>query len=238
MNIFPAIDLYDGMAVRLLQGDYNQMTVYKKNAAIKAAQFEAQGAKHLHIVDLNGARGGSPQNFDVISSIVSESKLKIQVGGGIRNEETIKEYLNAGAERVILGTAALEGRKFLGDMVLRYGDKIAVGVDLMREFVAVNGWTKMSEVKFFDYMRDLCGLGVETVICTDISRDGAMFGPNHKLYEDMTAQFPLVNIIASGGVSSLEDVRRLARVPLCGAIIGRALYNGAINLSEALAEAE
>ena len=238
MNIFPAIDLYDGMAVRLLNGDYNKMTVFEKNAAQKAADFESQGAKYLHLVDLNGARDGTPQNFDKIAEIVSKSSLKIQVGGGIRDEETIKKYLDTGVSRVILGTIALEDRGLLRSMLLHYGDKIAIGVDLMREFVAVNGWTKTSEVNFFDYIRDLCGLGVKTIVCTDISRDGVMLGPNHELYRDLTGRFPSLDIIASGGVSSLADVRRLSAVPLHGAIIGRALYSGAVNLCDAIEAAK
>lgn len=233
MNIFPAIDLYDGKAVRLFKGDYDQMTVYSNDAAAKAEEFQAAGAGYLHLVDLNGARDGAASNFKTISAIVQNTSLKAQVGGGIRNEETVKRYLDTGAARVILGTAALENREFLANMVSKYGDKIAVGVDVRDGFVAVRGWTQTSETECFDFMGELRSLGVNTVICTDISRDGAMIGANLPLYKELSSGFG-IDIVASGGVSTLDDVKALREMEIYGAILGKALYTGGISLTQAI----
>lgn len=233
MIIFPAIDLFDGKAVRLLKGDYDKMTIYENDASVKAKQFEDAGASYLHMVDLNGARSGEASNFDVISSIVSKTKLSVQIGGGIRSEDTVKKYLDAGAERVILGTAALENRDFLSDMVSKYDKAIAVGVDIKDGLVAVRGWTQTSDTGFMDFISDLSSLGVKTVICTDISKDGAMQGTNRELYASLSGEFD-INIIASGGVSTIDDVTALKSMGLYGAILGRALYVGGIDLAEAV----
>lgn len=233
MIIFPAIDLFDGKAIRLLKGDYDKMTIYENDASVKAKQFEDAGASYLHMVDLNGARSGEASNFDVISSIVSKTKLSVQIGGGIRSEDTVKKYLDAGAERVILGTAALENRDFLSDMVSKYDKAIAVGVDIKDGLVAVRGWTQTSDTGFMDFISDLSSLGVKTVICTDISKDGAMQGTNRELYASLSGEFD-INIIASGGVSTIDDVTALKSMGLYGAILGRALYVGGIDLAEAV----
>lgn len=233
MKIFPAIDLFDGKAVRLLKGDYDKMTIYERDAAVKAKQFEDAGASFLHMVDLNGAKSGEASNFGVISSIVSRTKLSVQIGGGIRNEETVKKYFDAGAKRIILGTAALEDRTFLADMVSKYGEGIAVGVDIKNGLVAVRGWTQTSDTGFMDFMRDLSSLGVKTVICTDILKDGAMQGTNRQLYKSLSVGFD-INIIASGGVSTIDDVISLKDMGLYGAILGRALYVGGIDLAQAV----
>ncbi len=233
MNIFPAIDLYEGRAVRLFKGDYAQMTVYSENPPEVAAGFRAKGAEYLHVVDLEGAKSGETPNLSVVRAIVEKGGLKTEIGGGIRSEETVKRYLDIGVMRVILGTAALEDPDFLADMLAKYGDKIAVGVDVRDGFVAVKGWLETSTTECFDFIGKLAGMGVKTVICTDISRDGAMRGTNRELYRELSARFGL-DIVASGGVSSLEDVRSLSGMGLYGAILGKALYTGDIDLREAI----
>lgn len=233
MNIFPAIDLYEGKAVRLFKGDYAQMTVYSEDPSGVAAGFRQKGAEFLHVVDLEGAKSGETPNLDVVRSIVQKGGLKTEIGGGIRSEETVKKYLDIGVMRVILGTAALENPDFLADMLAKYGGRIAVGVDVRDGFVAVKGWLETSGTECFDFIGKLAGMGVKTVICTDISRDGAMRGTNRELYRELSARFGL-DIVASGGVSSLEDVRALREMNLYGAILGKALYTGDIDLAEAI----
>lgn len=233
MIIFPAIDLYDKKAVRLFKGDYNQMTVYSENPLEVAKDFKAAGAEYIHMVDLEGAKDGTTPNFDIVASVAKESGLKVEIGGGIRNEETVKKYIDAGVMRVILGTAALNDRQFLETVCKKYGDKIAVGADLKDGQVAVKGWLETSNVSGMDFLAQMESLGVKTVICTDISRDGAMRGTNRELYRELSEKFSM-DIVASGGVSTLEDVKALREMDLYGAIVGKAIYTGDIDLSEAI----
>ena len=233
MKIFPAIDLYEGKAVRLYKGDYAQMTVYSENPVEIAMDFKAQGAEWIHLVDLEGARDGDTPNLEVIRRIVAESGLSAEVGGGIRSLEVIEKYLSAGVRRVILGTAAVTNPEFLSEAVHRFGESIAVGVDIKDGFVAIKGWRETSALEAFDFCRKLEALGVKTVICTDISKDGAMQGTNHALYNAMRAELGM-QIIASGGVTDISDIRRLAEAGLYGAIIGKAYYTKAISLREAI----
>ena len=238
MNLFPAIDLYGGKAVRLYKGDYNEMTVYNDDPVAVAKDFEACGAKNIHLVDLEGAKTGETPNLDVISRIVSETNLFAEVGGGIRSMQTIEKYISAGVSRVILGTAAVTNQSFLMAAVLKYGKVIAVGVDIRDGFVAINGWTENSALHYEDFMNKIVMLGVSTVIVTDISRDGAMKGTNRSLYAELAEKFPMLNVIASGGVSSLDDVNALNKMDIYGAIIGKAYYTGAIDLKEAVRVSE
>ncbi len=233
MRIFPAIDLYEGKAVRLLKGDYNQLTVYSENPIEIAKDFESQGATELHTVDLEGARDGGTPNIEIIKSFVENTSLNVEVGGGIRSMDTVKAYLDAGVARVILGTAAVTDEEFLIKAVNTYGDKIAVGADIKDGKVAIKGWVEKSEYSTFEFFEKLQKIGVSTVICTDISKDGAMQGTNRQLYKELSEKFN-VNIIASGGVSSLDDIQALNEMELFGAIIGKAYYTGAIKISDAL----
>lgn len=237
MNIFPAIDLYDGKAVRLYQGDYNQMTVYDEDPLRVARVFAAAGAKYLHTVDLEGAKSGGTPNLELIRRLAAESGLFVEVGGGIRSMEVIDRYLAGGVGRVILGTAAVTDEALLRQALDKYGEKIAVGADLRDGCVAIKGWTEGSGLRWEDFFERLEKLGVRTVICTDISRDGAMRGANRALYREIQSRFR-VDLIASGGVSSLEDVRALAGLGLYGAIIGKAWYTGAVDLREAIEVAQ
>ena len=232
MILLPAIDLFGRKAVRLYQGDYKQMTVYNENPASVAEDFRAAGANWIHMVDLEGAKTGDTPNYPVVAEVAS-SGMQVEIGGGIRSEDTVKKYLDAGVARVILGTAAITNWDFLCRMVERYGEKIAVGVDLRDGFVAIRGWTELSDTRCEDFFEKLQSVGVRTVICTDISRDGAMRGTNRALYEQLSRDFS-IDIVASGGVSSLEDVIALRKLDLYGAIIGKAYYTGAIDLREAL----
>ena len=234
MNLFPAIDLYGGKAVRLYKGDYNEMTVYNDDPVSVAKDFEACGAKYIHHVDLEGARTGETPNLDVVRRIVSETNLFAEVGGGIRSMETIEKYISAGVSRVILGTAAVTNPSFLLAALLKYGNAVAVGVDIRDGYVAIHGWTENSALHYTDFMTKLTEFGVRTVIVTDISRDGAMKGTNRSLYAELADNFPTLNVIASGGVSSLDDVKALTDMDIYGAIIGKAYYTGAIDLAEAI----
>ena len=234
MNLFPAIDLYGGKAVRLYKGNYDEMTVYSDDPVSVAKHFEACGAKYIHLVDLEGARTGETPNLDVIRRIVSETDLFAEVGGGIRSMETIEKYISAGVKRVILGTAAVTNPSFLMAAILKYGSAVAVGVDIRDGNVAIHGWTESAGLHYTEFMTRLAGLGVSTVIVTDISRDGAMKGTNRSLYAELSDNFPLMNVIASGGVSSLDDVEALCKLGIYGAIIGKAYYTGAIDLAEAV----
>lgn len=233
MNIFPAIDLYEGKAVRLLKGDYAKMTVYSENPQEIAKDFENQGAKFLHIVDLEGAKDGTTPNINTIEKIIKNCNLFTEVGGGIRSLEVIEKYINIGVDRVILGTAAVTDEPFLIEAVKKYGDKICVGADIKDGFVAIKGWVEKSEINCFDFCEKMQNIGVKTIICTDISKDGAMKGTNHELYTELSEKFS-INIIASGGVSSIKDVEKLAKLDIYGAIIGKAYYLGAISLKEAI----
>lgn len=233
MKIFPAIDLYGGKAVRLYKGDYEQMTVYSDDPVAVAMDFKAQGAEWIHLVDLEGARDGDTPNLETVRRIVKESGLSAEVGGGIRSLAVIEKYIEAGVRRVILGTAAVTDPQFLKAAVEKYGDAIAVGVDIKDGNVAIKGWKETSSLEAFEFCRRLEALGVKTVISTDISKDGAMQGANHALYDAMRKELGM-QIIASGGVSSIEDVKRLAAMELYGAIIGKAYYTKAISLKEAI----
>ncbi|MBQ8000091.1 MAG: 1-(5-phosphoribosyl)-5-[Ruminococcus sp.] len=237
MKIFPAIDLYDGKAVRLYKGDYNQMTVYSNEPLEVAKKFESLGATHLHLVDLEGAKNGYPGNLDTIRKIVEETNLFTEVGGGIRTIETAKAYIESGVDRIILGTAAVENEDFLKEALSLFGDKVAVGVDLKDGFVAIKGWTEKSALSAQDFLSKMEALGVRTVICTDISRDGAMQGSNNELYKELSAQYN-IDLVASGGVSDIKDIRTLNDMGLYGAIIGKAYYIGAIDLKEAIEVAQ
>ena len=237
MILFPAIDLYNGKAVRLFKGDYAQMTVYSNNPIEIARDFEAQGAKYVHLVDLEGAKDGTTPNLDIVKSIAKETALFTEIGGGIRSMETVRAYLENGVDRVILGTAAVTDEAFLKEAIAAYGERIAVGVDIKDGYVAIKGWTENSQYDCFDFCRKMVDLGVKYLICTDISKDGAMQGTNRELYRELSQKFS-VNITASGGVSTLEDVRALRQMDLYGAIIGKAYYNGAIKLNEALEAAK
>ena len=233
MKLYPAIDLYDGKAVRLYKGEYQQMTVYNENPLEVAMAFQTAGAKCIHLVDLEGAKFGTTPNIGVIAKILEQTDLFVEVGGGIRTLETVDAYLSLGVDRVILGTAAVTDRTFLAAALQKYGEKIAVGVDLKDGYVAIKGWTETSQWTADAFFTDLEKLGVSTVICTDISRDGAMQGTNRQLYRELSAKYN-IQLIASGGVSTLEDVKVLQEMNLHGAIIGKAYYTGAINLAEAL----
>ena len=237
MLIFPAIDLYDGKAVRLLKGDYNKMTVYSDNPPEIALDFKKQGAGYIHLVDLEGAKNGTTPNFNVVTEIKEKSGLFCEIGGGIRTMETVDKYISAGLDRVILGTSAVEDEAFLKNAVNKYGEKIAVGVDIKDGFVAVRGWLKKSEIDAFEFCEKMQGIGVKTLICTDISKDGAMQGTNLELYKELSQKFS-VNITASGGVTSIDDIKKLRSMNLYAAIIGKAYYTGAVNFKEALEVAE
>lgn len=233
MKIFPAIDLYGGQAVRLFKGDYQQMTVYHSNPICVAQDFVKKGATCLHLVDLEGAKTGGTPNIDVISAIVNATSLFTQVGGGIRSMDVIDAYLNSGVSRVILGTAAVRNEAFLKDAVTAYGEKIAVGIDIKDGYVAIKGWTEQSEYTCEQFFDKIQSIGVKTVICTDISKDGAMQGTNLELYRHLSEKY-CVDIVASGGVSSMADIRSLHEMGLYGAIIGKAYYTGAIDLAQAI----
>lgn len=236
MILLPAIDLYEKKAVRLYKGEYSKMTVYSEDPPKLAQEFREAGAEWLHMVDLEGAKCGGTPNFDIAAKIIRTSGLAVELGGGIRDEETILRYLDAGVNRVILGTAAASNINFVASMVAKYGSAIAVGVDLRDGMVAVKGWTETTGLSGLDYCKSLEEIGVQTVICTDISRDGAMAGANRALYCDLM-EVSKMRFIASGGVSSLEDVRALKELNLYGAIIGKAYYTGAIKLADAITEA-
>ena len=232
MIILPAIDLFMGEAVRLYKGDYNQKTVYNSDPLAVAEDFAKCGAGYIHLVDLQGAKDGGTPNFELICRIKKERGLFCEVGGGIRSIETIEKYLDAGIDRVILGTAAVESEGFAEKAGKFFGEKIAVGVDIRDGRVSVRGWTeeKGDAMNFCAHMQDI---GIKTIICTDISKDGAMRGTNLELYKNLSERFS-VNLIASGGVSSLEDIIKLKEMGIYGAIIGKAYYTGAVDLKKAI----
>ena len=233
MLLFPAIDMFDHKAVRLFKGDYQQMTVYSKDPLSVAKRFEDSGAKWVHLVDLQGAKDGTTPHADLVAGITKETGLQVEIGGGIRSEETILRYLDCGVSRVILGTAALGDLDFLQRVVAKYGSSIAVGVDSRDGMVATHGWTQTSTVPAEEFCRSLDEIGVSTIIATDISKDGAMQGPNLDLYRQLKKSFS-GNITASGGVSSLKDLTALNDLDLYGAILGKAYYTGAVDLEEAV----
>lgn len=233
MNIFPAIDLYDGKVVRLYKGDYNNMTVYSSDPLSVAKDFESKGAEYIHVVDLMGAKVGQPMAYDVVKDIINNTSLKLEIGGGIRNEESVQKYIDTGADKVILGTAAVTDDEFMTYISYKYRDRLAVGIDIKDGYVAIKGWTEVSNItcsEMFEYVKTL---GISRVICTDISKDGAMIGTNRELYRDLSNLYKM-NIIASGGVSTIDDVIALNDLGIFGAIIGKAYYTGSIDLSEAV----
>lgn len=233
MIILPAIDIIKGNAVRLYRGDYGKRTVYGDNPAGIALEFKNKGAQYAHIVDLDGAKSGGTENFSVICDIIKTAGLFCEVGGGIRDMATVEKYVLAGVGRIILGTAAVKDPDFLKNAISAYGEKIAVGADFKDGFVAISGWTQKTEISALDFIKRMEDTGVKTVICTDISRDGAMRGTNVALYRELSGKTGM-NIIASGGVSSLGDVSALKETGVFGAIIGKAYYTGAIDLKEAI----
>jgi len=233
MILYPAIDLYDGKAVRLFKGDYNQMTVYNDDPLAVARDFLRFGATHIHMVDLQGARDGTTPNLKTVQKIKEQTGLFCEVGGGIRTMQIVDRYLCAGIDRVILGTAAVTDPDFLAAALAKYGEKIAVGIDIKDGRVAIKGWTETSDKDALSFCEQMEAAGVTTIICTDISKDGAMQGTNHDLYKTLSEKFSL-QIIASGGISSLEDVRHLAAQNLHGAIIGKAYYSGSLDLAQAI----
>ena len=238
MKIFPAIDLYQKKAVRLLRGDYRQMTVYSDHPVQVADDFFRCGASYLHVVDLEGARDGSTANIDVVRQISETGRLHVEIGGGIRSMQTISDYLQAGVFRVILGTAALQQQGFVRQAIREFGAQhIVVGVDMKDGFVAVHGWTEVSQQRGMDFCLQLQQDGVQTIICTDISKDGAMQGTNFELYRQLSASLEM-DIVASGGISTLQDIETLRQMNLSGAILGKALYTGAIDLKQAIAAGE
>jgi len=233
MIIFPAIDLYGKKAVRLYKGDYDRMTVYSDSPLDVARDFEKCGATHIHLVDLEGARDGNTPNIEVIKQIAQSTGLFTETGGGIRGIGTVEKYLEAGVDRVILGTAAICDEEFLKEALGLYGEKIAVGADVRDGYIAVKGWKETSGTDIYAFMEKMQSLGVKNVICTDISKDGAMKGANRELYRELSARYD-IKITASGGVSSMDDVRALRDMGIYGAIIGKAYYTKAIDLREAV----
>ena len=235
MILLPAIDLFGGKAVRLTKGDYAQMTVYHDTPRLVAEEFKRLGAEYIHVVDLEGAKDGTTPNLDTVRDILSVG-LPVEVGGGIRTDEVAERYLSLGVSRIILGTAAVRDRDFLLRTVKKWGEKVAVGVDIKDGKVAVSGWTEtcMPYREFLSYLEEI---GVKTVIVTDISKDGLLQGANHELYAELSRDYSF-SVVASGGVSSQDDVKRLADARLYGAIVGKAYYTGAIDLKLAIKEAK
>ena len=233
MIILPAIDLLDRKAVRLLKGDYNQVTVYSNSPLEVAEKFKSLGADYIHMVDLDGAKYGTTPNMDIVAEVAEKTGLFVEIGGGIRSMQTVKDYISAGVSRVILGTAAICDEAFLDEAVAAYGEKIAVGADVKNGKIAVKGWLEESNVTLDEFFEKMQKKGVKNIICTDISRDGAMRGTNLELYRELSEKYSL-DITASGGVSSLDDVKALRQMNLYGAIIGKAYYTGAVDLKEAI----
>ena len=232
MIIYPAIDIIGGEAVRLYKGDYNQKTVYGDPCEI-AQKFKKAGAERMHLVDLEGAKTGDTPNIETVKAIIEKTDLFIELGGGIRSMGVIKRYLDAGVSRVILGTAAVKDKALLKEAVAEYGEKIAVGADILDGLVRINGWLENAGVTLEQFLEEMQQIGVKTVICTDISKDGAMQGTNRELYRKLSEAYE-IDIIASGGVSSIEDIKALKEMGVAGAIIGKAYYTGAIDLEEAI----
>jgi phosphoribosylformimino-5-aminoimidazole carboxamide ribotide isomerase len=237
MILFPAIDLMDGNAVRLLRGDYEKKTVFSHDPLAVARDFVSCGATHVHLVDLDGAKDGTTPNADVVKSIATQTPLFCEIGGGVRSLDVAEYYFSCGVDRVILGTAAVTDPAFLESAVKEYGERIAVGADVRDGEIAIRGWTEQSAMTLDAFMEKFQKLGVRTVICTDISRDGAMRGANRALYAELQTRYHM-DIIASGGVSTMEDIRALRDMRLYGAIIGKAYYTGAIDLTGAIREAD
>lgn len=237
MTIFPAIDLSEGKVVRLRQGDFKQKKIYQSDPLVTAQSFEEQGASHLHIVDLDGAKGGVPANFSLIEKIAKKTKLSIQMGGGIRNEQRANDYFSAGVARVIIGTAAVSDPRFLEEMISKHKNQIAVGVDARNGYVAVQGWLQTTKLFAVSFCASLFDKGVKTIVYTDIARDGLLEGSNLPLYQ-MLCENAKGSVIASGGVSSLDDVKALKKAGVAGMIVGKALYEGKLTIPSLLREVE
>lgn len=233
MIIFPAIDLLGGQAVRLYQGDYEQVTVYDSDPLMLAQGFRHKGAQWLHLVDLDAARTGQMHNAELIKLIAEQSGLNVQAGGGIRSVKVAGDYLDCGVDRVILGTAAAENKELLRGIITIFADQAAVSVDIKDGYVMTHGWSATSGQTMEDYLKEMEAIGVQRLVVTDISRDGAMRGTNLKLYEHIAANYSF-DLIASGGITTLDDIRALRALNVYGAIVGRALYTGGIKLEEAL----
>ncbi|MBO4733592.1 MAG: 1-(5-phosphoribosyl)-5-[(5-phosphoribosylamino)methylideneamino]imidazole-4-carboxamide isomerase, partial [Clostridia bacterium] len=233
MILLPAIDILNGKAVRLYKGDYNKITVYGDDPVEFSLKFKGAGADCIHIVDLEGAKTGGTPNFEIISRIISDSGLSCEIGGGIREIKTVDKYISSGAAGVILGTAAVRDKELLKNAIKEFGDKIAVGADIRDGYIAIKGWTEKTGISADEFFTDMCDIGVKTVICTDISKDGAMQGTNLELYKSLVKKYG-IQIIASGGVSSISDIKMLKEIGVYGAIIGKAYYSGAVDLKEAL----
>lgn len=233
MIIFPAIDMYEGKVVRLLKGNYDKMTVYSEKVVEKAFEIESLGAEWLHLVDLEGAKEGTTPNFSYVEEICKKTGLKVEIGGGIRSSETIEQYLLVGVDRIILGTKAATDGEFLREMADKFGDKIAVGIDVKDEKVAIKGWLEVLDKNIFDFVGELREIGVKNIIVTDIAKDGVMSGINASFYEKLNA-YTDMDITASGGVTRLDDLMELKKAGLYGAILGKAMYTGNIDLREAL----
>ena len=233
MKIIPAIDIISGRAVRLEKGDYNKITEYSENPVDVAKVFYNAGATELHVVDLDGAKTGRLENLEVIRQIINETKLNVEVGGGIRNEERIKIYLDSGAKRIIIGTAAAEKIDFAKEMASKYGQSLMVGVDTKDSFVATRGWINSTKLDGVEFCKTLASAGVKHVIYTDVSKDGMLSGTNMEVYKELS-QIRGLNITASGGITSLEELSTLKSLGIWGAILGKALYAGKISMKEVL----
>lgn len=233
MYIYPAIDLYNGECVRLIKGDFNQKTVYSSQPVDMAKSFMAAGASKLHVVDLNGAESDNNANYEVVKRIVEEVDMAVQVGGGIRSLKSAEKYLSIGVDRVIIGTKALEDPDFLTQLIKKFGDKLVVAVDGKDGFVAINGWKDQSKMPIMTFIGQLQEIGVKRILCTDISRDGLLQGSNIDLYKEIQRNYNM-ELIASGGISSIEEIKTLREEGMFGAILGKALYEKKFTLEEAL----
>ncbi len=233
MKIIPAIDIKDGQCVRLLQGDYGKIIKYSKNPVEIAKKWEAMGAEIIHLVDLDGAKTGKLVNIEMLKDIIENIKVPVEVGGGIRTSEAVKQYLEAGVKRVIIGTAAIKNPEWVMKMIKIYGDKICVSIDVRNGFIASEGWLDVSKIKAADFILKLEKWGVKTVVYTDISKDGMLKGPNFEMYGKISKKTK-IDIIASGGVTTLNDIKKLKKMNLYGAIIGKSIYDGVIDLKEAI----
>lgn len=237
MIIFPAIDLRGGKCVRLIQGDFDKETVYSDDPQATALKWQSMGAKFLHVVDLDGARAGSPQNLDAIKKILDAVNIPIEVGGGIRTLEDAARLLSLGVRRVILGSVAVENPALVAEAVQRFGDKVVVGIDARNGFVAVHGWEKSSSVKVGDLAKQIVAAGLKTIIYTDISKDGMLSGVNAAAFTELAKESG-AQIVASGGVRSIEDIRALKAAGVSGVIVGKAIYTGSLDLKSAIKLAE
>lgn len=233
MVIYPAIDIKDRACVRLVQGAYNNMTIYEKNPVKVALKWESIGAEILHLVDLDGARDGLRINQSVIKEIVDKVKIPVQIGGGIRDTEGVETYLNMGVSKVIIGTAAIKNPQWLKEIIQEYDDRIIVSIDAKKGFIATDGWESISKIRAVEYIKELKSFGLKRIVYTDIEKDGMLEGPNFNIYQELKDEVD-IEIIASGGITSLEDIQRLREIGLYGAIIGKALYDGKLNLEEVL----